>query len=461
MRNYSVHHNGNAQASLPERPQSLEVSQFLISVFPKISADVLSLQNLLTQRGEMTTEELVLELTPVVDHLSHLKNELLGRSRGIMPPRLPEFLDEYLVRGKEVSKQLSEGNESDLMGEGLSHYLSDLSHALHSEFRRTLQERGMHLSEKLELLEFSSEFSGVPDFLFPNLIKLQKRLLIDPEIKAPQNGFGGIEEHNALISSLRLRQSLLYIMRQEGTVEGFCLAELNDISVRRDYSEIVSRLHEARYIHGHERLGYVRSLGIGYGARREGVRCRTDLYGEFALLITSAIVSQGVTRYFALVREGVQANTAIIDHTRIGIERTPIVVHYAGTPYRVLIGTPPDPQSGTLRPPLGLGSRFELWQNHPALSCEALEDAQSLYISEAHSICKEFANRTHPDLVVRVQSGAYAHSISFHLAPRICSLIQLRPRTDLWGFYGSTAQAYSLDKALPMVAKLLLYGEAD
>lgn len=431
--------------------------QLLTCALPKISAEIFALENFLQVKPLASPGAIAIEFDSISQYLSSLRRELGEATEGQQTPHT-DVLNSILWDAKSLRDALKESVDTHTSRTMLTSFLSSLSKILQREFRKALEIRGSNIPETLELVEFSAEFTGTPDYLIPQLISLQERLLIDPDLKAPQNGFGGIEEADALCSSLKLRQSLLYAIRKSENLSGFCLAELNNESVRRDYPEIVNELQLAGYISDNDKVGYARSLGIGLGARREGVRYQIDLYSEFVDLITSAMSSNGVTRFFALVREGLQANTAILDHERIGLKKTSIVTYFGETPYRVLISSSTKPLMPSHFPLLGSASRFELWQNHPALSCKALEAAHSLYFSDVEALCKEFALAAHPQIEVNCQTGYYACSIVFQLGPRVCNLVQLRPRSDLWGFFGSTETPFSLKDALPKVRAFLLFG---
>jgi hypothetical protein len=311
--------------------------------------------------------------------------------------------------------------------------------------------------KSISLLEFDSEFSGASHHIVEQIISLEKELLIDPNLNLPQNGFGAIEDEDQIYGSLASRESRLFTLMQNNSLEGFYIQELNSESVRLNHSELCNKLHSLNLLSPEQKVGYCRIVGIRRATRNAHIREGIDLYQLLDDSIVSTAKSEGVDVLLGLVREGSNANTSINSHRRVGWEMTQATLLGADgkTPYRIVSRRLDYEHGKPERAYIGESSHFERRNNQLSLRFPDLENAAPISYSKAIESCQRFFAELRLSVDIRYSFGAYAFYITIadsHDRNVHYNLHQLRPRTDYWNYFDHSDSRGSLSEMLLMIS---------
>jgi hypothetical protein len=319
------------------------------------------------------------------------------------------------------------------------------------------------LAPGLQLLEFDTEFSGVVDEVVNEVVALEKCFLIDPKLRIPQNGFGRVEDATEIRAALSLCESRLFATVKDGEMNGFFINENNQAALRETRGEIIRELESRGVIKKDAKLSFIRILGLRHAASKMSVKAGNDLYAQLMEAFSFSCRGDGITHAIALVREGVNSNTAIISHQRVGMIVTDIVINvstgHGGTPYRVLLWPVSDPSLDISYPAIGHGSRFAKYDGHFSVKREIPEDSPSIWNSQAVKLWKDYFAKNYPWCDLSSWFGDYGLALQLTCAGRMCTLRQLRPRTDAWQLETLDTAKGKLEELLPLSCRWMLYGE--
>ncbi len=319
------------------------------------------------------------------------------------------------------------------------------------------------LAPELQLLEFDTEFSGVFDEVVKEVVALEECFLIDPKLRVPQNGFGRVEDATEIRAALSLCESRLFATVKDGEMNGFFINENNQSALRENRGEIIRELESRGLIKKDEKLSFIRILGLRHAASKTSVKAGNDLYAQLMEAVSFSCRGDGITHAIGLVREGVNSNTAINSHQRVGMILTDIVINistgHGTTPYRVLLWPVSDPSLDVSYPVIGYGSRFAKYDGHFSVKREIPEDSPSIWNSQAVKLCKDYFDINYPWYNLSPLFGYYGLALQLRCAGRMCTLRQLRPRTDAWQLETLDTAKGKLEELLPLSCRWMVSGE--
>lgn len=417
---------------------------------PKILAELYvierSTSGLDTKRGEIP----FVDIEPIVLHILALRTEL----RDLVPDtaiRDRHFgglfveLDALIQSTRSYGSGRDSWKPSDLL-----EFCSSARRIL-CDFNRIGPSRTQRpLAPGIELLEFDTEFSGVVDEIVGDVVALEECFLIDPKLKMPQNGFGRVEDAREIRTALSLCESRLFATTHAGKILGFFICENNQLALRSKRGDIIQKLQSGGYLGKDERVSFVRILGVRQAVSRISASVGNDLYAQLMEAVDFSHRGDGISLGIGLVREGDNANTAMFSHKRVGWSETDIVVYGPDnkTPYRVIVRQVVNPSLRTEYPVFGLGSHFMKWEGHPGIKHIIPESAGTLLNSRAVEICRSYFSEHYPSCETFPLIGMHGMALQFRSGARMCSLIQLRPRTDAWRLEVSETMTGKLEDLL-------------
>lgn len=315
---------------------------------------------------------------------------------------------------------------------------------------------------KLSMVEFDTDFSGYCPEILTEIEQLEKKLLIDPALKRPQEGFGNILTVEQLTEILHRRQSRIFVAFQDGVASGFYLPVLNPDSVREYPGAHFDQLVDQGIIAADSRAGWVHITGTARENRVAMARAGVHLYKVFDQTMIQSAGSEGLDLLIGAVREGIYANTSARSHFRFGWEWTPHTFLGADgvTPYRTIIRRiAPEEKTGDAHKTIGWGSHFQVYSTSPAILESGIEGVRDrIGYAEARRRCVAYFGQDNLSIEVKSGSEYYGHCINIrHGGEHYASngaLLQIRPGIDYWRYLQGSGdrQIGSLDKLLPVVA---------
>jgi hypothetical protein len=193
------------------------------------------------------------------------------------------------------------------------------------------------------------------------------------------------------------------------------------------------------------------------------LKAGNDLYAQMMEAVNFSCRGDGISHIALLVREGDNFNTAMISHQRVGMILTDIVINVSAghgtTPYRVLLWQVSDPSLDVSYPFIGHGSRFAKYDGHVSVKREIPEDSPSIWNSQAVKLCQDYFKENYPWCDISPLLCYYGLALQLSCSGRMCTLRQLRPRTDAWQLETLSTTNGRLEELLPLSYRWMLEGK--
>jgi len=311
----------------------------------------------------------------------------------------------------------------------------------------------------LALLEFNTDFSGVPHSVTPLVEQLEQRLVIDHSKKIPQFGFGYAIPAADLAHTLSCQGARLFTLLRSEAMVGFYIFVPNPPPEITHHPDLFDALRAARIIPEDSRPGWFAIVGVvPEGRGDEFVRAGVRSYALLDLAMRQTALQENCDVLVALVREGPMANLAKGAHLDLGWIETSFVVYggaYGKTPYRVLIRHTEASQNspfGTTEP-LQLGERPHTL---PYIAAPELmpriRQAASISDDEALARGREFVSKLSRSWSAEAVHGSLNFTLRISSPYQMYNIHQLRPRTDFWRVH-SSEETGSLDTVLACLGR--------
>jgi|GEM_PF-4468137 len=410
-------------------------SQEVLAPIRLLGAEIFLLQHALrAARTPLLGTPAPLNVSGFANHLQLIHYEMRQVATGTTGPFDLERISNIISEMCQITTQCLKGSLDDdrFLNQLWSHYqeISNLS---------VFREHPGASALKLALLEFNTDFSGVPHAITPLIEELEKRLLIDHSKLIPQYGFGYAIPAAELAHTLSCRGARLFGMLRNTEMVGFYIFVPDPPPELTHHPQLFEELQNAGIIPQGSRPGWFEIVGVvpegrGDEFARAGIRSYALL--DSAMLQTA--LQENCDVLVALVREGPTANLSKQAHRALGWIETSFIV-YGGadgtTPYRVLIRNPEN-----IHNPLSQGQRIiHLGERPHTLPYVAAPElipniraTVSLSDEDAEARVVQFVQDLHKDWAVRPLHGSLNFAIKIDTPYGCYNLHQLRPRADYW-----------------------------
>lgn len=347
----------------------------------------------------------------------------------------------------------------------------DVLDQIYSELLPLVSRRGasLGLPPGVKVVAYNTQLSGIPEQVLREVEKVESELLIDTAKLEPQEGFRRALDTQELKELLMCRAARLYAVSHDEVLIGFYVALLDPNSVTPHVEKAFQALDDAGNIPRGSRYGWCEIVGV----TREGRERMRSLGINAYDLLDSAVVqtAQGeeLDYLFAMVREGVQANTAKEKHLRFWQETGIILWENEGTiPYQLLartvgagLVTPQVVTSEELRAP----SKTEVpyhdrtpFSHVPRYDSPKMRTAEGISTETAMKKVKEWMDKHLPRSVRNEAVPLFCSDglvIQMRTSCLFYNLRQARPRLDHWAYepaIGSDCIG-ALDEVLDHIAR--------
>lgn len=308
----------------------------------------------------------------------------------------------------------------------------------------------------LVLMEYDTHGLGVPQHALGQVSELWNRLLIDPDLRAPQEGFPYSIEAMQLYSLMQLRQARLITVSRDIDLQGCCLGSFNHQNTVEWLGGAANQLRDKGRITDMDHIGRIDIIASAKTDRLRLARDGINLYSILTPFMDQAAQQEGVNVLLGVVRLGDNPNTAIKAHRRQGWFDTDVTISLGATnvPYRILLRRLAEyPVIPGLRC-IGVASYFETRLNDPALFSPEFERAQMISDDNAVALCNtQFGKIRGTSIEPSIGERLY---IMIKRRGLLIQLHQVVPNLDYWRLLGTKSSCGSLNELFPVINNRLM-----
>lgn len=154
----------------------------------------------------------------------------------------------------------------------------------------------------LSLLEFNTDYSGLPHPIIPELVNLERQLLIDPNIEGPQEGLGRVIGEAERTKILSYKGARLFALMKEESLLGFYILLPNPHSVPDKIKGIYQALNDRDIIPSKSRYGWCDTLGVSRQGRFELAKLGVSAHKLLDQVICQTALWENSDRLYAYTR---------------------------------------------------------------------------------------------------------------------------------------------------------------
>jgi hypothetical protein len=313
---------------------------------------------------------------------------------------------------------------------------------------------------QLTLLEFNTDFSGLPQFLIPTVQKLDSAVLIDPSRKIQQDGLGREMLTSEAEKLLRSTGSRLFIVKSGRDPVGYDMFLPNAPSNILPGTDLIHDLVKQGILKDEKssNIGFLRSVVVPPGKRLTFAKAGVNAYDLLDDLMGQVAIFENCESMVCTVRVGENPNVSRKAHERRRWSATGYIIRDSvpgAAPLEIFVRDPHEtillplnffPTNKT--PPLGYRPHFNPYRPEE-IDFEIYEQSTCLPDREAtERVTKEFGDR----YKVHSYYGSLQRYITVQASSLLFNLHQLRPGFDYW-YLTSSGATGTLDECIEQINK--------
>lgn len=291
---------------------------------------------------------------------------------------------------------------------------------------------------ELSLIEFNTDFSGLPFMLIDTLKEIDSSLLIDPTLGKPQEGFGRTMTDEEAERLLRSVGSRVFLLQSKQEIVGYFMFLPEPTEDLLPIKGLPEMLKDGEFLAAESEggIGFARSVAVKKEHRFRFARAGTNACDLLDDVMAHTALLEGCDTLVATVRVGPNANASVKSHERHGWRRTGITVEGQ---LEILVrdiargqAEPIETSAHEVSLELEAMPKSERWRatqfgQQQVLDAEVISD---LWVEgRARAVAEQLRGRE-PEVRLSHHDGKL--EVAFDFGVRSITMSQLRPTFDLW-----------------------------